>query len=88
MDAYGRGLGGGGPLGLVVRGGLDGSRGLDPSILEDSGDFSTSRLRLRLATRNESSVHEALSGLEVTSPAVEATLSVATVWLRGFLVTS
>ena len=81
MDAYGRGLGGGGPttLGLVLGGGLDGSSGLDPSILEDSGDLSASRLRLRLATWNESSLHEALSGLEVTSPAVEANVSVATV---------
>ena len=81
MDAYGRGLGGGGPatLGLVLGGGLDGSRGFDPSILEDSDDFSTSRLRFGLATWNESSLHETLSVLEVTSPAVEANVSVATV---------
>lgn len=81
MDAYGRGLGGGGPatLGLVLGGGLDASRGLDPSILEDNEDFSTSRLRFGLATWNESSLQEALSVLEVTSLAVEVKVSVATV---------
>ena len=71
-------------------GGLDGSRGLDPSILEDSSDLSPSKLTLKLAVRIESSLPEAHSELLVASVAivVEATVSVATVWLRGFLMTS
>lgn len=79
----GLGLGGGGPFPfvLVKGGGLVGSRGLDLSMLEENDDFS-SALRLKLAVRSESSLV-----VEVASD-VEFKLSVATVRLRGFLMTS
>ena len=85
----GLGLGGGGPFdnfGLVRRGGLEGSSGLDPSILELICVLSPpSGLTLRLEERTVSA-SLADSELEVTVDAGgEVGLSVATVWLRGFL---
>ena len=87
----GLGLGGGGPFinfGLARRGGLEGSSGLDPSILELSCVLSPSGLKLRLEERTVSSLLAAAvdSALEVAVPAGgELGLLVATVWLRGFL---
>ena len=86
VGTNGLGLGGGGPFnnfGLARRGGLEGSMGLDPSILELSGDLSPSRLRLRLLERTASSLIVVHSVLEVASG--EVSPSIATVWLRGFL---
>ena len=88
----GLGLGGGGPFnnfGLVRRGGLEGSSGLDPSILELICVLSPpSGLTLRLEERTVSAslAPVADSELEVAVDAGgEVGLSVATVWLRGFL---
>lgn len=92
VGTKGFGLGGGGPfnnLGLASSGGLEGSSGLDPSILELKGcDFSPpSRLTLRLLERAVSSLAVLDSVLEVVAVETggEVGLSVATVWLRGFL---
>ena len=66
------------PLGLVIGGGLVGSRGLELSILDDNCDLS-SEFTLTLDDRSGSSmVGRALSVLEVGS-SDEATVSVATV---------
>ena len=87
VGTNGLGLGGGGPFnnfGLARSGGLEGSSGLDPSILELScAVLSPSGLTLRLLERTVSSLD---SALEVAVEAGgEVGLSVATVWLRGFL---
>ena len=67
-------------------GGLEGSSGLDPSILELSCVLSPSGLRLTLLERTVSSLAVVDSVLEVAVEAGgELGLSVATVWLRGFL---
>ncbi len=87
----GLGLGGGGPFnnfGLVRMGGLEGSSGLDPSMLELICVLSPpSGLTLRLVERTVSaSLAPVDSALEVAVDAGgEVGVSVATVWLRGFL---